>query len=1050
MLRTIIPSRNIVSHVTSLAQPISGLTAARTILALALALGALLIIGSLVDWSEVGSATEALRSRPWLLGALLATYTGAVWLRAVAWKCLLTHRTGIFHLFGALQGSLLVNHLLPFKAGEAARIFLIARRGVPLAEATATTAVARLLDLAVLTAIAAGLGAFVVSDARGLGTQTLILPAVLLAGVGAALVLVRSRRASRFLPRPVSAWIEVFRTQLKQMSASQVGIAALWTIPSWVLEAAVVLVAAEAIGIELSLTQAIAVTAFTIVAQVFHVTPGNVGVYEATMTGALYALGIPPDQGLALSVLTHGLKFAYSYTIAAAFTLTVMRVPLRFRGLGFIRGTANGEKGASRFEIVAARLWNVFNEGKPFTPVFVLGILLLLSLPHVGDPAYWMRAGVAVLALVPLFVVFYRFDFPLRLRVALWAYLALFLVLFRFFDVGAVALILGLYLAFTVVLWGTVYYRLRIGTSWLNFTRFWRLVLENPDPTSGNFLEQVPKLALLVLAFEMLVERPGIGTVATFELFVLSVGTTAVLIHQWFFTWVPTPPLASTRLRATASGRRLSRRLIAIVIDGCRADRLLEADTPFIDRIRREGADYVNAATVYPARTVTAFSSMLTGATPRAHGMSSNFVPSLGVKCESIFDTLRASGMTGKLVGIAHLVDAFGEQDVETVTAVTDNDEIDEALAARARAVLERDAPDLLVLQLLSVDQTGHARGSYNDEYLAKIEATDRIIARFFEWCERNGYMDDATFVITSDHGQGIGIGGHGHMSPSEVYVPCILWGKGVERAGPIEEPRSIMDIAPTIAYYLGAQPPQASVGQVLGVMEDSDSSKPLAVIVPAYNEVENLPETLRQMPRGEIADMRVIVVDDGSTDGTAEVARLGGADVVARHERNRGLGAALRTGLEAAREMDARAAVYIDADGEYPPSQIPDLLAPIEAGDADYVLGSRYLGSRDGQTFTRLVANYMFTALLCVASGRVITDGQTGFRAFSRRALERVEIIHDYNYAQVMTLDLLKKGMRMREVPISYRRRTRGSSFIGPSYLWRVPIAMVREMLSA
>jgi len=1024
-------------------------TAVRVAVALLLAVAALLALGWLVDWTEVRSAAQTLLDRPWLLAVLLATYTGAVWLRAVAWKCLLARRTGVFPLFGALQASLLVNHILPFKAGEAARVYLIAQRGVTLAEATATTAVARLLDVAVLTVMAAGLGALVVSNVRGIGAEALLFPAVAVAGVGVALVLLKSKGAYRSLPRPLSVWIEVFRTHLESMKASQVGIAALWTVPSWALEAGVLLVAAEAIGVELSLTQAIAVTAFTIVAQAFHFKPGNVGVYEASMTGALYTLGIPPEQGLALSVLTHGLKFAYSYTVAAVFTLTVMRVPLRFRGLGAIRGSADGEKGASRFEIAAARLWNVFNEGKPFTPVFVLGILLLLSLPNAGDGGYWMRAGIALVALVPLFVVYYRFDFPLKLRIALWAYLALFLVLFRSFDAVAIALMLGLYLAFTVVLWGTVYYRLRIGTSWLNFTRFWRLVLENPDPTSGNFLEQVPKAALLVLAFQLMVDRPGIGTVAAFELFVLAVAVTAVLIHQWLFTWVPTPSLAPTRLRATASGRRLSRRLIAIVIDGCRADRLLEADTPFIDRIRREGADYVNTATVYPARTVTAFSSMLTGAPPRAHGMSSNFVPSLGIKCESIFDSLRASGMSGKLVGIAHLVDAFGEKDVETVTAVTDNDEIDDALAARARAVMERDDPDLLVLQLLSVDQTGHARGSYNDEYLAKIEATDRIIEEFFEWCERKGYLDDATFVITSDHGQGIGIGGHGHMSPTEVHVPCILWGRGVERTGPIEEPRSIMDIAPTIAYYLGAQPPADSTGQVLGVGESPETSKPLAVIVPAYNEVENLPETLRQMPRAHIPDMRIIVVDDGSIDGTAEAARLGGADVVVRHEHNRGLGAALRSGLETAREMDARAAVYIDADGEYPPSQIPELIAPIEAGEADYVLGSRYLGSRDGQAFTRLIANYLFTALLCVASGRVITDGQTGFRAFSRNALERVEIIHDYNYAQVMTLDLLKKGMRLREVPISYRRRTRGSSFIGPSYLWRVPVAMVREMLA-
>ena len=468
-------------------------------------------------------------------------------------------------------------------------------------------------------------------------------------------------------------------------------------------------------------------------------------------------------------------------------------------------------------------------------------------------------------------------------------YLALFLAAFRFLDFTAMALILGLYLAFTVVLWGTVYYHLRIGTSWLNFTRFWRLVLENPDPTSGNFLEQVPKITLLVLSFKLLVPHPTPGSFVAIEAFVLGIGVSALLLHQWFFTWPPAPPLAPTRLRST--GRRISRRFITIVIDGCRADRLLEANTPYIDRLRGEGADYVNASTVYPARTVTAFSSMLTGAPPKVHGMGSNFVPSLGVKCESIFDSLRASGMNGKLVGIAHLVDAFGDRDVETVTAVTDNDEIDEALAARARAVIRSDDPDLLVLQLLSVDQTGHARGSYNSEYLAKIEETDRVIERFLKWCESTGYLQDATVLITADHGQGIGIGGHGHMCPSERYVPCVLWGKGVERRGPIAEPRSVMDVAATVSYYLGAAPPAQSVGQVLGVVQRDAEPAPVAVIVPSHNEADNLPDTLAAVPREADPDMKIIVVDDGSTDDTADVARRHGADVVISHSRNRGLG---------------------------------------------------------------------------------------------------------------------------------------------------------------
>ena len=977
----------------------------------------------------------------------LAAYAAAFWLRAIAWRRLLTHRTGVFSLFAVLHAALLANHLLPFKAGEAVRPYLAGQRGVPLGEAAATTAIARLLDLASLTAIVLLLSPFLpVAGGDELGLPGLALPAIVIV-VAAALFTVRSGRLPLRPPQRLRPWVDALRIRLRQVSARQTAAAALWTAPSWVLEAGVVLVAAKALGVELSPTAAIAVTAFTIVFQVFHVTPGGIGVYEASMTGALAALGVPVDQGLAVAVLTHGMKFAYSYSVAVLLTLIAARSLLRFRGLGAVRGTSDGARAASRFEIAAARLWNVINEGKPFTPLFVAAVVMLLSIPHAADLGYWARAGVALLALAPLFLVFYRFDFPFKLRAALWGYLVLFLVAFRFVDLAAIALMLGLYATFTVFLWGTVYYHLRIGTSLTNFTRFWRLVVENQDPTSGNFLEQAPKAALLVLAFQMLVERPGLGAVLAFEGFALAVGVTAILFHQWFFRWPPASSLASTRLRARSGRpkvpavyRHRDRRVPGRPSPGSRHA---------VHRPAQKGGRRLHERDHgVPARTVTAFSSMLTGAPPKAHGMRSNFVPSLGVKCESVFDSLRGSGLNGKLVGIAHLVDAFGERDVETVTAVTDNDEIDDALAARARAVMERDDPDLLVLQLLSVDQTGHARGSYNDEYLAKIEAADRVIEEFVGWCERSGYLDDATVLVTSDHGQGIGIGGHGHMSPSEAYVPCILWGKGVERSGPIDEPRSIMDVAPTIAYYLGARPPDQSVGQVLGITEDRERARPMAVIVPAHNEAENLAHTLAEMPRRRVADMKIVVVDDGSTDGTAEVARRGGADVVVRHERNRGLGAALRTGLETARDMDARAAVYIDADGEYPPAQIPDLLAPIEAGEADYVLGSRYLGSRDGQPAVRLVANLAFTAMLCLAAGRIVTDGQTGFRAFSRRALECAEIIHDYNYAQVLTLDLLKKGMRMREVPIAYRRRTRGKSFIGPNYLWRVPLAMVRQML--
>ena len=367
----------------------------RIVAGLAAGLGVLALIGLLVDRVELWSAIGVLASRPDLLAVFLVAYASAFWLRAIAWRRLLAHRTSVFSLFAALHAALLANHLLPFKAGEAVRPYLAAQRGVPLGEAAATTAIARLLDLASLTAIVLALFPLLpIAAGEELGLPTLALPAIVVAGAGAALVMVRSGLLPGGLPQPVGSWVDALRDRLRQVSPSQIAQAVLWTAPSWVLEAAVLLVAARALGLELSLTAAIAVTAFTIVFQVFHVTPGGLGVYEASMTGALAALGVPFEQGLAVAVLTHGMKFAYSYSIAVALTLAASRSLLGLKGLGALRGGSDGAKAASRFEIAAARLWNVVNEGKPFTPVFVLGLVLLLSIPQRGRSGSTGRARV--------------------------------------------------------------------------------------------------------------------------------------------------------------------------------------------------------------------------------------------------------------------------------------------------------------------------------------------------------------------------------------------------------------------------------------------------------------------------------------------------------------------------------------------------------------------------------------------------------------------------------------------------------------------------------
>ena len=358
----------------------------RILVGLALTVTVGLLVWWLADWTELADSVMTLTQRPELLAVLLASYTAAFALRAVAWRQLMTTRPGVFGLFNCLQAALLANHLLPFKLGEAARPLLASRRGVPLSEAAATTAVARLLDFSCLILIAAVCGALVNTlDGRMDWLRSLAIPIVVVLATGAALMALRYRTLDRIAPPLLRGSLDSLRTQLARISAGRVISAVAWTLPSWILEAGVLLVAAQALGVELSVPALIGVTAFTILFQVFHITPGGIGVYEASMTGALYALGIPWEQGLALAVLTHGLKFAYSYTVAAAFTLVAVREAIPVKGLGALRGSSEGDKHASRFEIFAARAWNVLNEGKPFTPVFTLGILGLLSIPHLAD-----------------------------------------------------------------------------------------------------------------------------------------------------------------------------------------------------------------------------------------------------------------------------------------------------------------------------------------------------------------------------------------------------------------------------------------------------------------------------------------------------------------------------------------------------------------------------------------------------------------------------------------------------------------------------------------
>jgi uncharacterized membrane protein YbhN (UPF0104 family) len=230
---------------------------------------------------------------------------------------------------------------------------------------------------------------------------------------------------------------------------------------------------------------------------------------------------------------------------------------------------------------------------------------------------------------------------------------------------------------------------------------------------------------------------------------------------------------------------------------------------------------------------------------------------------------------------------------------------------------------------------------------------------------------------------------------------------------------------------------------------EPAPPDAPVVVFLPAHDEEATVGDVVRRLPvRVAGHPVVALVVDDGSQDATAARAEQAGARVV-RQPGNRGLGAAVRRGLAEAVALRPACVVYLDADGEYQPEEVGRLAAPVLGGAADYVVGSRFTGEIRSMRPHRRLGNAVLTRWVRWMTRRPdLTDGQSGFRAFSPRAAEAAEVVHDYNYAQVLTLDLLAKGFTYAEVPITYAFRTTGTSFVRLGrYLRRVLPAVYREL---
>jgi hypothetical protein len=228
------------------------------------------------------------------------------------------------------------------------------------------------------------------------------------------------------------------------------------------------------------------------------------------------------------------------------------------------------------------------------------------------------------------------------------------------------------------------------------------------------------------------------------------------------------------------------------------------------------------------------------------------------------------------------------------------------------------------------------------------------------------------------------------------------------------------------------------------------DPGGKLCVVIPALNEEGSLPSVLHSVPKEvEGLPVEIIVVSDGSTDQTERVAKSLGALVVGRDMR-RGQGAAVSLGYRMAIARGATIVATLDADGQYVPEELPQLVKPILVGDADVVHGSRVLGEYEQPLFGRSQGVKVFARLTSFMAKHPITDPASGFRAFRADALEQLEFRERQFHASEVTVAAAKQGLRVREVPCTFRERHSGTTKKPPllQYGWGYARSLLRTWL--
>jgi len=202
-----------------------------------------------------------------------------------------------------------------------------------------------------------------------------------------------------------------------------------------------------------------------------------------------------------------------------------------------------------------------------------------------------------------------------------------------------------------------------------------------------------------------------------------------------------------------------------------------------------------------------------------------------------------------------------------------------------------------------------------------------------------------------------------------------------------------------------------------------------IAVVIPAYNEADNIGHVLDRVPADVCGiPIQTLVVDDGSRDGTGDVAAEHGSPV-ARHVTNRGGGAALRTGYRLMVESAAEIVVTLDADGQHLPSEMERLVKPVRDGEVDMAHGSRVLGHADDNHFARELGIVFFNRVVSLITRTHVTDCSNGYRAVRTSVLPQLVLRQEQFHTSEFMIEAIKRGIPAKEVPITVEQRLHGHS---------------------